>query len=342
MSPHRRRSPRAASTRFAGRWAGLGASALFIAPALLVTPHAAPVASAADCSDAEVVFARGTDEPAGMGRVGDALVDSLRKQAPGLNIGTYAVNYKAGKLQLHGGDGAKDAISHIKSTVSSCPNTKIVLGGYSQGASIVNIVAGIPVAGITWGSALPPELADNVAAVATFGDVADRAGGSLPSQSALFGSKAIDLCNPNDPICHAGPGNEWSGHTEGYIPVYTTQAAAFVASKLLAGTGQTVPGFGPSLGYDPSLGYGSQAPGYDPSLGYGSQAPGYDPSLGYGSQAPGYGPQPGYGSQAPGYGPPPGPGYDPTQGYGPPPGYDPSQHGPDSTSPQLGLVSAVH
>ena len=56
----------------------------------------------------------------------------------------------------------------------------------------------------------------------------------------MLGSKAIDLCNPSDPICHAGQGNEWSGHTEGYVPVYTTQAAAFVASKLLAGTGQQV------------------------------------------------------------------------------------------------------
>jgi cutinase len=330
MSPHRRRSHQAASTRLAGRWVGLGASALFVATVLLVTPSAAPVASATDCSDAEVIFARGTDEPAGMGRVGDAFVDSLRKQAGGMNVGTYAVNYSAGKLQLHGGDGAKDAISHIKSTVSSCPNTKIVLGGYSQGATVVDIVAGVPVAGVKLGSALPPELANNVTAVATFGDVADRAGGSLPTQSALLGSEAIDLCNPNDPICHAGPGNEWSGHTEGYVPVYTTQAAAFVASKLLAGTGQTVPGFGPQPGY------GSQAPGYDPSLGYGSLAPGYDPSQGYG-------PQPGYGSQAPGYGPSPGPGYDPSQGYDPQaPGYDPSIHGPDSTSPQLGLVSAVH
>jgi cutinase len=309
--------------------------ATFIATVLLVTPGAAPVASATDCPDAEVVFARGTDEPPGLGRVGDAFVDSLRKQAGGMNVGTYAVNYSAGKLQLHGDDGAKDAISHIKSTVSSCPNTKIVLGGYSQGASVVDIVAGVPVAGIKWGSALPPELANNVTAVATFGDVADRAGGSLPTQSALFGSKAIDLCNPNDPICHAGPGNEWSGHTEGYIPVYTTQAAAFVASELLAGSGQTVPGYGSQV-----PGYGSQVPGY------GSQVPGYDPST------PGNGPQTGYGPppgpQTPGYGPPPG--YDSqTPGYGPPPAsdsqtpeYDPSIHGPASPSPELGLVSAVH
>jgi len=103
----------------------------------------------------------------------------------------------------------------------------------------------------------------------------------------MLGSKAIDLCNPNDPICHAGPGNQWSGHTEGYVPVYTTQAAAFVASKLLAGTGQSVPGFGP-----PIQGFGPQTPGYGP------QTPGYGP------QTPGYGPQtPGYGPQTPGSGP---------------------------------------
>jgi cutinase len=199
-----------------------------------------------------------------------------------MNVGTYAVNYPAGKLQLHGGEGAKDAISHIKSTVASCPNTKIVLGGYSQGASVVDIVAGVSMGGIKWGSALPPEYANNVTAVATFGDVADRAGGSLPTQSALFGSKAIDLCNPNDPICHAGPGNEWSGHTEGYIPVYTTQAAAFVASELLAGSGQKVPGYDPPQGFGPQPGY-PQTPGYDPQRGYG-------PQPGYGPQAPGYDP----------------------------------------------------
>jgi cutinase len=273
MPPHCRRSSWAAGARSAGRSVGLGAAALFIAAVLQFTPNATPVTSAADCPDAEVVFARGTDEPVGMGRVGDAFVDSLRKQASGLNIKSYAVNYDAGKLQLHGGDGAKDAISHIKSTVASCPNTKIVLGGYSQGASIVDIVAGIPVGGIKWGDPLPPELANNVAAVATFGDVADRAGGSLPTLSTLFAGKAIDLCNPGDPICHAGPGNSWSGHTEGYVPGYTTQAAAFAASKLLTGTSETTPGYGPPPGY------GSQAPGYGQLPGYSSSAPGYDPSV---------------------------------------------------------------
>jgi len=267
-----------------GCWASTGAVALAAASVLFITPSgipgALPTASADNCPDAEVVFARGTNEPAGLGRVGDAFVDSLRQQT-GLNIRAYGVNYAASKLQLHGGDGANDAISHIKSTVSSCPSTKIVLGGYSQGASVMDIVAGVPIGGINWGSSLPPEYASNIAAVATFGDVADRAGGSLPAQSALLGSKAIDLCNPNDPICHAGPGNEWSGHTEGYVPVYTTQAAAFVASKLLAGTGHQVPGFGPAVpGLTPQTpGFSPQAPGFPPQAPGPIQAPGPVPPV---------------------------------------------------------------
>ncbi len=270
-----------------------------------VVPGAPPMASAADCPDAEVVFARGTDEPAGLGRVGDAFVAALRSQAPGMNIDTYAVNYKASKLQLHGGDGADDAIAHIKSTVSSCPDTKIVLGGFSQGASVIDIVAGVPMGGITWGNSLPPQYADNIAAVATFGNVAGRTGGSLTSQSALLGAKAIDLCNPGDPICHAGPGNEWSGHTEGYVPGYTTQAATFVAGKLLFGVGATVPGYGPPPGYGPVT------PGY------------------YGPDTSVHGPQPGYGPMAPGYGPQaPGPGQ-PTPA-------------PRAPSPDFGLVSAIY
>ncbi|MFV8165704.1 cutinase family protein [Mycobacterium sp. 134] len=288
------------SARSGGRWVGLGAAALLTTGIPLVALTAPPVAAADDCADAELVFARGTDEPAGMGRVGDALADAIRKQTPSLNLKTYGVNYKASKLQLHGGDGAKDAISHIKSTLSSCPDTKIVLGGYSQGASVINIVAGNPLGNIKWGDSLPPEYADNVAAITTFGDVGTRTKQSIAAQSALYGSKAIDLCNPMDPICHEGQGNEWSGHTEGYVPVYTTQAAAFVASKLLAGSGQSVPGYGPAL---PDYGYGPETPGYSQYPGYGS-APGYDPNTSLHGPQPGYGPEtPGYGQQPPGSGP---------------------------------------
>lgn len=211
-----------------------GAAALLAAGGLMAVPG--PSATAADCPDVEVIFARGTSEPAGMGRVGNALVDALRQQT-GLNINGYGVNYPAGRLQLGGGDGANDTINRVKNVVQQCPDTKIVLGGYSQGASVIDIVAGVPVGGVTWGSALPAQYVDNIAAVATFGNIVGRSGSPLSSQSALLGSKTIDLCNPGDPICHAGPGNEWKDHTDGYVPVYTRQAASFIAPRLMT-TGQ--------------------------------------------------------------------------------------------------------
>ena len=221
----------------AGRYAGLGAAIVLATGVLQVglcaAPSAVPSATANDCPDAEVIFARGTSEPPGVGRVGQAFVDSLR-QDTGLNIDAYGVNYPAGRLQLGGGDGANDTISRVKSVVQACPNTQIVLGGYSQGASVIDIVAGVPAGGVTWGNSLPAQYVDYIAAVATFGNIADRSGSPISNQSSLLGSKAIDLCNPGDPVCHAGPGNEWNDHFNGYVPTYTSQAANFVAAKLMA------------------------------------------------------------------------------------------------------------
>jgi cutinase len=217
------------------RRAALGAAAMSAAGILLVAPIAVPAgvptADAIDCADVEVIFARGTSEPPGLGLVGEAFVEALR-QDTGMDIDAYGVNYRASRLQLHGSDGANDVISRVKTIVDQCPGTKIVLGGYSQGASVIDIVAGVPVEGISFGKPLPAQYADHVAAVATFGNIAGRSGAPMSSQSALLGSRAIDLCNPTDPICHKGPGNQWSGHTGGYVPQYTNQAATFVAGKL--------------------------------------------------------------------------------------------------------------
>ncbi|MET0703556.1 MAG: cutinase family protein, partial [Mycobacterium sp.] len=52
-----------------------------------------PRASAADCPDVELVFARGTDEPPGIGRVGKALLDAMSPLIKGKSIRSYAVQY---------------------------------------------------------------------------------------------------------------------------------------------------------------------------------------------------------------------------------------------------------
>ena len=66
-----------------------------VAAAGLIGPGAASAEAAESCSDVEVVFARGTAEPAGLGRVGQAFVNELQNDLGGRTVSVYAVNYPA-------------------------------------------------------------------------------------------------------------------------------------------------------------------------------------------------------------------------------------------------------
>lgn len=168
-----------------------------------------PSARAARCPDVEVVFARATTEPPGVGEVGRAFVDSLRSQAAGRSVGVYAVDYPAREdFASSASIGANDARAHVQYTASNCPRTRIVLGGYSQGALAIDLITAIPVsfAGFT-PAPMPPDVADHVAAVAVFGNPLDRfVGVPLTAVSPLYADKAIDLCVAGDPICSPGGG----------------------------------------------------------------------------------------------------------------------------------------
>src|SRR5690349_7961316 len=70
------------------------AALLTAAPATLPGTNTLATANAAACPEAEVVFARGREEPAGTGIVGTAFVNALRAKSS-LNIGYYPVDYDA-------------------------------------------------------------------------------------------------------------------------------------------------------------------------------------------------------------------------------------------------------
>ncbi len=193
--------------------AALLAAALVIVPAATssLTATLIPAASAA-CPDAEVVFARGREEPPGVGAVGDAFVNSLRSKTP-RSVGEYGVNYPA---NIDVESGANDMAAHVQSMAKGCPNTREVLGGYSLGAEVADVA--------TWGR-LPSGVDQHVAAVALFGNGTRRV-------APAFAGKTIDECANGDPIC--GKGVTWSAHLQ---PSYigsglVDQAASFVAGKL--------------------------------------------------------------------------------------------------------------
>jgi cutinase len=219
--------------------AGLtGAAFALVASSLVIPTGGAPTASAAPCPDVEVVFARGTFAPQGLGGIGQEFVDSVRAKVGTKSVGVYAVVYPASTNFPSAVDGIRDAANHIEGMAASCPNTKMVLGGYSQGAAVVGFVTANAVPGgvdpADVPKPMPASVADHVAAVAMLGtpdtQFMDMIGQPPVTVGPLYAGKAIQLCAPGDPIC--SDGDDGAAHTSYTKIGLTDQAAAFVASKV--------------------------------------------------------------------------------------------------------------
>jgi cutinase len=222
--------PKNRPTRRGARWmaaaaAVIGAAALLAAPAVLPAPFGVPSAHAA-CSDVEVVFARGTDQPPGLGREGQAFVNALRGQLGGRSLGVYAVVYPATYDFLAAAGGANDASAHIVGTMNDCPATRIVLAGYSQGAAIVDVLAAVPFPALGFNAPLPPDAPDHIAALAVFGNPTTKVGQPL-TNSPIYGARSIDLCNVGDPVC--SDGDDVAAHSNYVSAGLINQGANFVA-----------------------------------------------------------------------------------------------------------------
>ena len=215
-----------------------GAAFALVASFLVVPTGGAPTASAAPCPDVEVVFARGTFAPQGLGGIGQEFVDAVRAKVGAKSVGVYAVVYPASTNFPTAVDGIRDAANHIEGMAATCPNTKMVLGGYSQGAAVVGFVTANAVPGgvdpADVPKPMPASVADHVAAVALLGTpdtkFMDMIGQPPVTVGPLYAGKTIQLCAPGDPIC--SDGDDGAAHTSYTRIGLTDEAAAFVASKV--------------------------------------------------------------------------------------------------------------
>lgn len=148
------------------------------------------------CRPILTLFARGTYELGNIGaQIGAPLFAALDALLPG-QTGMQGVQpYPAlvsGYLLAGSAIGAESLRTMLRTTTQKCPNTKIVVGGYSQGAQVVHRAL----------EGCDREIVKKVAAVVLFGDPEKgrRLGGGLEERGAVK-----TWCNVGDMICLGVP-----------------------------------------------------------------------------------------------------------------------------------------
>ncbi|GAA2565195.1 cutinase family protein [Mycolicibacterium diernhoferi] len=198
------------------------------------------------CPDVEVVFARGTFEAPGIGATGQAFVDALSSRVGSDTVDSYGVNYPASLDFRAATAGIADATNRIQTVAATCPDTKIVLGGYSQGAAVAGystfdaVPAGLALPADITGP-MPPSVAPHVAAVVLFGtpdtwflNIVDREAPPV-TVGSLYSAKTVQLCAPGDPVCSPG-GLDRSAHSAYKTNGMAEQAADFAARAVSSAT----------------------------------------------------------------------------------------------------------
>ncbi|KAI9329016.1 cutinase [Zopfochytrium polystomum] len=140
-----------------------------------------------------VVFARGTLEPGNVGAlVGPPFFQAIEAAAGPGKMVVQGVDYPADVPGfLAGGDpnGSAKMASLVMQAMSACPNTKVVMAGYSQGGQLVHNAANM----------LPASVMAQVNSAVIFGDPNN---GTAVTNLAPAKTKVI--CHPDDNICQQG------------------------------------------------------------------------------------------------------------------------------------------
>ncbi|KAJ5412222.1 uncharacterized protein N7487_006581 [Penicillium crustosum] len=142
----------------------------------------------AGCKEYTFIFARGTTE---IGNMGTVIGPPLAKQLNSLTgdkVTVQGVDYPADAAgnAVMGAAGGPAMAKLVKQALSQCPKTKVLLGGYSQGAMVVH-------------NAAQSLSADQITAAVLFGD-------PLKAQSVgqVASDKVKEFCHLGDPVCLNG------------------------------------------------------------------------------------------------------------------------------------------
>lgn len=203
------------------------------ASSLLMLAPSVP-ADATPCPGVQVIFARGTSQSDGLGTVGDEFYRDL-SSVTGKSVTARGVVYPASMDFFNSvKDGIRDTIAVVNATVSSCPGTSIVLGGYSQGAAVVQYATLPDVPAPMDPAEFPTPLTDaavsHIKAIVLFGAprnplISNLSIAPIPYVADRLRGRDVDMCAEHDPVCTGEISLNREAH-EAYITNGMVSAAA--------------------------------------------------------------------------------------------------------------------
>ncbi|ETS82604.1 hypothetical protein PFICI_04480 [Pestalotiopsis fici W106-1] len=147
----------------------------------------------AGCPSVAVIFARGTSEPGNMGFLaGPPFATALQHYFNGTRLAIQGLEYPASIAGFAAGgssEGAEKMAAFVSATREACPDAKIVLAGYSQGAQVVRKAC----------ASLGADVAGKLSSVVLFGDPGN--GTAVPGVGA---DRVFTACHQGDRICARG------------------------------------------------------------------------------------------------------------------------------------------
>ncbi|KAH8746228.1 cutinase, partial [Diaporthe sp. PMI_573] len=181
------------------------------------------LSSGAPCKPLTIIFARASGETGNVGTAtGPLFFQAVARRVTGgggANMAVQGVEYAAAFLSVLSG-GMRLVVPGCRAqlaqqALSKCPDTKVVLSGYSQGGKLVHNAAKL----------LPAETAQKIAGAVTFGDQDNgQSFANIPAGSGKI------YCHPLDNICQNGV--LITPFHYSYSSQYVPAAADFVASRL--------------------------------------------------------------------------------------------------------------
>ncbi|POS68808.1 cutinase [Diaporthe helianthi] len=198
-----------------------------------------------------MIVARASLEPVGFG-VLQNISTRVIEQLPGSNAEAVVYPATLDGYQNSEGQGVAAMTQLVNNYAQACPNSRMVLMGYSQGAQVTaDTVCGSNINGFAQTQAISTAVTDKVAAVMLMGDPTHLMGqpfnegtatknGVFPridsSGCAPVASRMVSFCNSGDTFCDSG--TNLTVHLS-YVQDNGTSAINFITQKVKEGSGSS-------------------------------------------------------------------------------------------------------